>query len=107
MNIPTEYYEEDFLEFENYINLTTNLRPSSKQNPHEKSDYYLEKYKQYEKFMKKENQKLFKRKKNAQKKTGTGQSNVLKEKTTVQDECSTHKDAKENVKVHYLPMNDV
>ena len=54
MNIPTEYYEEEFLEFEKYMQFTGNQKHSSKENPHANSDYYLEKFKSYEKFMKKD-----------------------------------------------------
>ena len=45
MNIPTEYYEDEFLDFEDYMNFTGNIRPSTKEAPHANSDYCLEKYK--------------------------------------------------------------
>ena len=55
MNIPTEFYEEEFLEFEKYMHFTGNIKKSTKENPYANYEYYLERFKNYEKFMKKEN----------------------------------------------------
>ena len=57
MNIPTEYYEEEFIEFEKYLNCTGSIRVATKESPHANSEYQLKRYKKYEKWMKKQNKK--------------------------------------------------
>ena len=63
MNIPTEYYKEDFIDFENYLQETGQNVESSSSNPHANSDYHLEKYASYEKWRKRENLKLIRKQK--------------------------------------------
>ena len=74
MNIPTQFYEEDFIEFERYMTFIGNTKIATKENPHANSEYYLEKYKSYEKFMKRDNknirsQKIIQREESAMKKS--------------------------------------
>ena len=59
MNIPTEFYEEEFIDFENYMHFTGNLMESTRASPHANSEYHLEMYKKYQKFVQKENKKIF------------------------------------------------
>ena len=60
MNIPTEFYEEEFIEFEKYMEFTGNIRMSTAENPHATSTYHLAMFRNYEKFLKKENKKISK-----------------------------------------------
>ena len=64
MNIPTEFYEEEFIEFENYMDFTGNKMIATPENPHANSNYYLQMYKKYEKFVQVENKKIFKKRTN-------------------------------------------
>ena len=61
MDILTEYYEEDFLDFEVYLQETGQNIESSATQPHANSDYHLAKYHSYEKWRKKEDLKLFRK----------------------------------------------
>ena len=62
MNIPAEFYEEEFIEFEDFMDKNGYAPISTSESPHAKSTYYLEKYKDYEKALKKENKKILKKK---------------------------------------------
>ena len=57
MNIPTQFYEEEYLEFERYLDFTQVKTISSADNPHGKSEYYLQQFEMYEKFHKAEEKK--------------------------------------------------
>ena len=61
MNILTEYYEEDFLDFEVYLQETGQNIESLATQAHANSDYHLAKYHSYEKWRKKEDLKLFRK----------------------------------------------
>ena len=55
--IPMEYYEEEFIEFEDYLLLTDQRVHSTSDNPHAKSDYFLDRFAKYEKWQKAEDRK--------------------------------------------------
>ena len=50
MNIPTQYYEEDYLEFEKYLEFTGLKKESTPENPHATSEFCLERFALFEKF---------------------------------------------------------
>ena len=50
MSIPTEYYEPEFIEFEEFMNVLGNTKESTSQNPHATGDYMLEMFKYFEFF---------------------------------------------------------
>ena len=100
MNIPTEYYEDEFLDFEDYMNFTGNIRPSTKEAPHANSKYCLEKYKNYEKFMRQENKKLLKKKRSSQKKCQDDESHVVNQPTANHHGSSSRKKDRIPQKVH-------
>ena len=52
-----EYYEERFIDFEDYLNVTGQKKNSTPKNPHANSNYVLQRFQQFEKFQKKEDQK--------------------------------------------------
>ena len=54
MSIPTEYYEPDFIDFEEFMNVLGNTKESMSDNPHASGDYMLEMFKCYEFFRKNE-----------------------------------------------------
>ena len=78
MNIPTEFYEEEYLEFEDYMKLTGNIRRSTKESPYENSEYTLQMFSKYEKFVQKENKKLIKKQRKEKTKCKKDDSKVLK-----------------------------
>ena len=49
MNIPTEYYEEKFIEFENYLTFTMQRRPEAFQSLNVNDDFYLDQFRKFEK----------------------------------------------------------
>ena len=51
-SIPMQYYKESFIDFENYLLSTGYHKMSTPENPHANSDVYLEKFANYEKWMK-------------------------------------------------------
>ena len=53
-NIPAEYFEEEFLLFEEYMYTTGNTVPTTSDRPHANADFMLEKFKDFETFMKRE-----------------------------------------------------
>ena len=53
-DIPMEYYEENFLEFEEYMEVTGQRKEATADDPHANSTYVLQKFKKFEKFQKKE-----------------------------------------------------
>ena len=61
MNIPTEYYEEEFLEFENYLEFTLKKKAWNIEEPNANADFYLEQFAKYEKYRDKENKKLIRK----------------------------------------------
>ena len=50
--IPMEYYEDEFIEFEEYLMQTGQKKLPTADNSHANSEYYLDKFAQYEKWMK-------------------------------------------------------
>ena len=56
-NIPMEYYEQDFLEFEEYALATGKTIRSSNDNPHANGNFMLANFAKYEKFWKRESRK--------------------------------------------------
>ena len=54
MNIPTQFYEQEYLEFEKYLEFTHVQNLNSPEEPHGNSEYYLEQFAMYEKFRKAE-----------------------------------------------------
>ena len=52
MNIPTEYYEEEYLEFEKYLEFTGKKPSNKKELDMETADFYLEQFRKYELFSK-------------------------------------------------------
>ena len=74
MNIPTEYYEEEFIEFEKYLEFTNVKKEANCQDPQANADYYLQQFQIFEKFRKAEQLKAYhadqkKKKRNAAKST--------------------------------------
>ena len=67
-SIPMEYYEDEFLEFEEYLLITDDRVQSTSDNPHAKSDYFLDRFAKYEKWQKSEDRKEKQRLLRAQKK---------------------------------------
>ena len=55
MTIPTEYYESDFIEFEEFMEVLGNTQKSTTENPHAGPDYMLLMFRCYEEFRKSEN----------------------------------------------------
>ena len=53
MNIPTQFYEQDFLDFEKYLQLTQ-VHKIASDNPHANSEFCLQQFAMYEKFRKAE-----------------------------------------------------
>ena len=105
MTIPTEYYEEEFIDFENYLNVTGDIKKGSKENIHANCEYQLEKYKTYEKFLKNESRIALRKKSQSKKKSITSQSNVVKEEVTrnAVSSCSkAHSDRDGKVKFRLL-----
>ena len=47
-SIPMEYYEEDFIEFEDYLIATGQSKKSTKHDLYANSDFYLDLFKAYE-----------------------------------------------------------
>ena len=81
MNIPTEFYEEEFLEFEDYMHLMGNIKETSKESPHANSEYHLEMFKKYEKFVQKENKKLMKKQREQTEKSKSNDSQLASSKS--------------------------
>ena len=61
MEIPTEFYDEEFIEFESYLESTRQIQESSSENPHSQSEFSLREYEKLRKYVKQENKKLFRR----------------------------------------------
>ena len=57
LEMPMEYYEESFLDFEDYLNVTGQMKKASADDPHANSKYVLESFRKYEKFQKHEDRK--------------------------------------------------
>ena len=55
--IPMEYYEQGFLEFEEYLDVTGGNIKSTPENPHAKSQYAMKRFRGYERFLKKQSKK--------------------------------------------------
>ena len=55
MNIPTEYYEEELIEFEKYLEVIGEKVVTTADNIHANSDYYLERFRKFEKLQKAKN----------------------------------------------------
>ena len=81
MHIPTEFYDEEFIEFENYLQTTGQINESSTEKPHSQSEYSLKEYAKFRKYVMMENRRLF-RKLKMQKK---------KEKAQVKDKAKAMK----------------
>ena len=60
-SIPMEYYEQEFLDFEDYAVMVGKTIQSSAQNPSANSDFMLHNSAKYEKFWKKESRKEWKK----------------------------------------------
>ena len=58
MRIPTEYYEEDFLKFEDYLEQIGDKKVPTLLNPHANSQYALKRYAHYEKYRRRQDRKL-------------------------------------------------
>ena len=58
MSIPTEYYELDFIEFEEFMKVIGNMKKSTVDNPHAAGDYMLLMFRCYEDFRKSENKQM-------------------------------------------------
>ena len=56
-----EYYEQEFLDFEDYAVMVGKTIQSSAQNPSANSDFMLHNFAKYEKFWKKESRKEWKK----------------------------------------------
>ena len=56
-----EYYEQEFLDFEDYAVMVGKTIQSSAQNPYANSDFMLHNFAKYEKFWKKESRKEWKK----------------------------------------------
>ena len=78
MNIPTEYYEDEFLEFENYLDFTLKRRPDCFQSKELNGDFYLAEFRKFENYQNKESSKL--RKKLRKQKEKAKAKNFLGEK---------------------------
>ena len=50
MRIPTQFYEEDFIEFEKYMEMTGLQKLSTPQEPHASSEFCLRNFELFEKF---------------------------------------------------------
>ena len=61
MQISTEFYEEEFIEFEDFLEQTMKMKESSDENPHGKSEFSLREYEKFQKFVKGQNKKIFRR----------------------------------------------
>ena len=59
--IPMEYYEESFLEYKDYLNVTGQCKQSTPEDLHTNSNYVLQSFKRFEKFQKKEDRKEWKK----------------------------------------------
>ena len=66
----TEYLEQDFLEFEDYVIRTHSPNYSSKLNPHANSEYIMNEFEKYERFVKRESLELFRSRRKAKKSKG-------------------------------------
>ena len=58
MNISTQFYEEEYLEFEKYLEFTQVKKNLSPDNLHATSELYLQKFEMFEKFRKAEDRKM-------------------------------------------------
>ena len=58
MNIPTEYYEEEFIEFENYMEFTLKNKPCTIEEPYTNGDFYLKEFQNYENYRDMESKKI-------------------------------------------------
>ena len=101
MNIPTQFYEEEFLAFENYMHFTGNTRSPTTKNPHANSEYHLEMFKKYEKFVQKENKKIFKEKMKAKNKADTEHCQQLQKGKKPKELVSCIKNPQKCAKVKY------
>ena len=59
MTIPTEYYQDEFLQFERFLKFAMKRRPRSFEDVDVSADFYLDEFKRYEKDQKKENKKIY------------------------------------------------
>ena len=66
MNIPTQYYEEDFLQFEEYLEKIGDTKIATPDNIHANSEYTLRRYAHYEKYRRREDKKLRRQQRNKQ-----------------------------------------
>ena len=58
MNIPTEYYQSEFIEFEEFMQVLGNTKQSSREKPHAGADHMLLMFRCYEEFQRSENKKI-------------------------------------------------
>ena len=58
-NIPAEYFEEDFILFEDYMTSVGRVKSPTNENPHAGGDYMLRKFQEFERFLKVESRILF------------------------------------------------
>ena len=68
MEIPTQFYEDDFIEFENYLQMKGDVAPQCNEDPFAASKYVLKEYEKFEKFWHAENKKIWRQKKRRQEK---------------------------------------
>ena len=81
MNIPTEFYEDDFLEFERNMFLAGDKKEATVAKPHANSEYTLAMFKLFENRMRKKNKKIYgERLKYTKGKLFKGGKNLLKKK---------------------------
>ena len=101
MNIPTEFYEEEFLDFENYMHFTGNMIECTKESPHANSEYHLEMYKKYQKFVQKENKKLFRKMLNRKGSRKDDKSKGLQQRRANKNVLKNKNKLDSNSKVHH------
>ena len=58
MSIPTQFYEQDFIDFEDYMKITGDKKESTKEEPHANSEYVLKRFEEFENWRKRETKKM-------------------------------------------------
>ena len=105
MNIPTQFYEEEYLEFKRYLEFTQVKKLSTDENPHANSEYYLQQFEMYEKFCKAEDKKL---KKSREKEVKVKKEVVRMKTPAANQECDEEEsflDCPEDVKESMVNMD--
>ena len=78
-----QYYEDEFNDFEDYLQFTGQQVQSTRENPHANSDYVLERYANFENWRKEESRKLRKQAVNKEIKVDKTRDGKEKEKAMV------------------------